>query len=58
VTSAGYGFAVEQSIVYGYVPVELAQPGTKLAVEYFGVAHPATVAADPLYDPERTRLTI
>jgi glycine cleavage system aminomethyltransferase T len=58
VTSAGYGFSVGKSIVYGYVPVELAQPGAEVAVEYFGVAHPATVANDPLYDPDRTRLTV
>ena len=30
--------------------------GTAVELEYFGTRIPATVAAEPLYDPEMTRL--
>ncbi len=56
VTSANYGYAVGQHILYGYLPAELAVPGTKLAVEYFGERQPATVTAEPLYDAQMTKL--
>jgi len=39
----------------GYVPPELAKPGTKLAVEVLGVKLPAEVVAMPLYDPESVK---
>jgi glycine cleavage system aminomethyltransferase T/glycine/D-amino acid oxidase-like deaminating enzyme len=58
VTSAGFGYSAGKSIAYGYLPAELAVPGTQVAVEYFGEACPATVAAEPLFDPERRRLTV
>jgi glycine cleavage system aminomethyltransferase T/glycine/D-amino acid oxidase-like deaminating enzyme len=58
VTSAGFGYSVGKSIAYGYLPAELAASGTTLAVEYFGEAQPATVAAEPLFDPDRRRLTV
>ena len=36
VTSGGYGFAVGASIAYGYLPVALAEAGTRCEVEVFG----------------------
>ena len=36
VTSGGYGFAVEQSIAYAYVPTAAAEVGTGVEVEVFG----------------------
>jgi glycine cleavage system T protein len=56
VTSGNYGYSVGKYIVYGYLPVEYAQPGTKVAVEYFGKSQLATVSAEPLYDPEMKNL--
>jgi glycine cleavage system T protein len=56
VTSANYGYTVGQSIVYGYLPLDQATPGTKVEVQYFGKRYPATVRKEPLYDPEMTRL--
>jgi dimethylglycine dehydrogenase len=50
-SSGGYGHRVEKSIALGYVPPELAKPGTKLEVEVLGVKLPAEVVAMPLYDP-------
>ena len=55
-TSAGYGYSVGRCIVYGYLPAELAVPGTPLEVEYFDERLPATVAEDPLWDPKGERL--
>jgi len=56
ITSAGYGYTVGKSIAYGYLPVECAAEGTRVAVQYFGHRYPATVTREPLYDPENTRL--
>jgi glycine cleavage system aminomethyltransferase T len=55
-TSAGYGYSVGRCIVYGYLPAELAAPGTPVEVEYFDERLPATVAEDPLWDPKGERL--
>jgi glycine cleavage system aminomethyltransferase T len=56
VTSAGYGYSIGRGIVYGYLPVELATEGTRVEVEYFDERFPATVAAEPLFDPKGARL--
>jgi glycine cleavage system aminomethyltransferase T/glycine/D-amino acid oxidase-like deaminating enzyme len=56
VTSAGYGYSIGRGIAYAYLPVELAVEGTKLEVEYFDERVPATVAAEPLFDPKGERL--
>jgi dimethylglycine oxidase len=55
-TSAGYGYSVGRCIVYGYLPAELAVPGTKVEVEYFDERLTATIAEDPLWDPKGERL--
>jgi glycine cleavage system aminomethyltransferase T len=56
VTSASYGYTVGRTVVYAWLPGELAVPGTALAVEYFGERLPATVAAEPLFDPRMERI--
>jgi glycine cleavage system aminomethyltransferase T len=56
VTSAGYGYSVGRCVTYGYLPVELAVEGTALEIEYFDERLPATVAAEPLWDPKGERL--
>ncbi len=56
VTSANYGYTVGKSILYGYLSQELAVPGTRVQVQYFGERHAATVVKEPLFDPEMTRL--
>jgi glycine cleavage system aminomethyltransferase T len=56
VTSAGYGYSLGRGIVYGYLPAELAVEGTGVEVEYFDQRYPATVAAEPLFDPKGERL--
>ena len=56
VTSGGYGYTVERSIAYAYLPATEAEVGTKVAVEIFGEWVGGEVAAEPLYDPEGTRI--
>jgi len=56
VTSAGYGYTVRQSIVYGYLPVEYAFPGTRVELQLFGVLYGATVMKEPLYDPKNEKI--
>jgi len=56
VSSANTGYSIGKHVAYGYLPTELAQPGQKLVIEYFGQRLPATVAAEPLFDPAGERL--
>ncbi len=56
VTSGGYGYTVERSIAYAYLPVASSKPGTPVEVEIFGEWVGGEVAAEPLYDPEGDRL--
>jgi glycine cleavage system aminomethyltransferase T len=48
VSSANFGYTIGKSIAYGYLPTELAEPGTKLAIEWFGNQYPVTVEKAPL----------
>jgi 4-methylaminobutanoate oxidase (formaldehyde-forming) len=56
VTSGGIGFSVEKAIAYGYLPVDCSTPGTRLAVEIFGVRQYAVVEREPLFDPSGARI--
>ena len=56
VTSGGYGYTVERSIAYAYLPADQAETGTRVEVEIFGRAVPGEVAAEPLYDPGGSRI--
>ncbi len=55
-TSSDYGYSVATGIAYGYLPTSHAVIGTRLEIEYLGRRYPATVASEPLYDPENLRL--
>ncbi len=57
VMAGGYGHTVGQSIALAYLPTEQTAVGTELDVEILGERRPATVAPQPLYDPDNTRLT-
>jgi 4-methylaminobutanoate oxidase (formaldehyde-forming) len=50
VTSGGYGYSINKSIAYAYLPVERAIAGTRVSVECFGVQIQAEVQKEPLYD--------
>ena len=56
VTSANYGHSIGRGIVYGYLPTEYAAVGTKVDVLYFGERLAATVAKEPLYDPDGSKM--
>jgi heterotetrameric sarcosine oxidase gamma subunit len=56
VTSANYGYSVGKHIAYGYLPVEYAQKGAEVEIEYFGNRFTAKVDDDPLFDPQMTKL--
>ncbi|MET7329921.1 glycine cleavage T C-terminal barrel domain-containing protein [Nonomuraea sp. NPDC005650] len=51
VTSAAYGHTIQRPIAYAWLPSELAEPGTDVDISYFDRQVPATVAAEPLFDP-------
>jgi 4-methylaminobutanoate oxidase (formaldehyde-forming) len=55
VTSGGFGYTLERSIAYAYVPTE-RQPGSTVEVQVFGRWVGATVATDPLFDPKGERI--
>ena len=55
VTRGGYGFAVERSIAYAYLP-PTAAIGTRGEVEVFGEWVGFEVAREPLYDPDGARI--
>jgi len=56
VTSGGYGYTVERSIAYAYLPAEHAWPGQPVDVEIFGDWIGGEVAAEPLFDPRGERV--
>ncbi|MGN9761539.1 GcvT family protein [Streptomyces sp. SD31] len=56
VTSAAYGYTIGAPIAYAWLPAEHAAPGTPVEIEYFGAKVPAVTAAEPLFDPEMSRI--
>ncbi|MDP9303537.1 MAG: FAD-dependent oxidoreductase [Actinomycetota bacterium] len=56
VTSGGYGYTVERSIAYAYLPAPSAAPGTRVEVEIFGEWIPGTAVEEPLFDPKGERI--
>ena len=55
-TSGVWSHTLKQSVALAYVRADLAQPGTKLAVDVLGQRRLATVRQEPLYDPANLRL--
>jgi len=56
ITTASYGYSVQKSIAYAYLPIELAKLGTRLDVEMLGERIGAVVAQDPQWDPKGERV--
>jgi glycine cleavage system aminomethyltransferase T/glycine/D-amino acid oxidase-like deaminating enzyme len=56
VTSGGYGYTVERSVAYAYLPPAAAEPGTAVEVEIFGSWISGEVADEPLLDPKGERI--
>ncbi len=56
VTTGGYGYTVERSIAYAYVPAGQAEVGTDVEIDIFGEWVPGAIEAEPLYDPKGERV--
>jgi len=55
-TSGGYGYRVEKSLGFGYVPPTLAAPGSTFDIGLLGERRTATVLGEPAFDPHNDRL--
>jgi len=55
VTSGGYGYTVERSIAYAYLPADL-EVGTAVEVDIFGEWIAGVIAREPLLDPKGERV--
>ncbi len=55
VTSGGYGYTVERSIAYAYLPATVAE-GTGVEIDIFGTWVTGTVTAEPLFDAAGERV--
>ena len=55
VTSGGYGYTVERSIAYAYLPTEIAVEAA-IEVDIFGEWIRGEVAKEPLFDPRGERI--
>jgi 4-methylaminobutanoate oxidase (formaldehyde-forming) len=55
VTSGGYGYTVERSIAYGYVPADVTS-SQEVEVDIFGEWVDGHIADEPLFDPEGERI--
>jgi 4-methylaminobutanoate oxidase (formaldehyde-forming) len=56
VASGGFGYSVNKSIAYAYLPMEYAKAGTKLEVECFGEQVGAEVTQAVLWDAKGERI--
>jgi 4-methylaminobutanoate oxidase (formaldehyde-forming) len=55
VTSGGYGYTLDRSIAYAYVPSGCTA-GTAVEVDIFGRWVRGSITAEPLYDPAGSRV--
>jgi 4-methylaminobutanoate oxidase (formaldehyde-forming) len=56
VASGGFGYSVEKSMAYAYLPIEYSKPGTKLEIEFFGEPMEVEVVQSPLWDPKGEKI--
>lgn len=57
ITSAAFGYTVRKPIAYAHLPANVSD-GDSVEIEYFGRRIRATVAAEPLYDPQTSNLRL
>jgi 4-methylaminobutanoate oxidase (formaldehyde-forming) len=55
VTSGGYGYTVERSIAYGYLPADV-EIGAAVEIDIFGRWVAGEVTREPLFDPKGERV--
>jgi len=56
VQAGNYGYSIDESIAYTYVPTEHAEAGTSVQIQCEGETYDATVRDEPLFDPTRDRI--
>ena len=56
VQAGNYGYSIDESIAYTYVPTEYAESGTSVQIQCEGEPYDATVRDEPLFDPTRERI--
>lgn len=56
VRSGGYGYTLKRNIVYAYLPMDLAKPGTRLELDVLDAVHSAEVSPTVLLDPKGEKL--
>ena len=56
VTSGGYGYTVERSIAYAYLPAAHCAIGRRVEIAVFDRIVGAEVVAEPLFDPSGEHL--
>jgi dimethylglycine dehydrogenase len=56
VTSGGYAHYVQKSVALGFLPVAMIAPGARVEIEILGELRPATLIAEPLFDPKGERM--
>jgi 4-methylaminobutanoate oxidase (formaldehyde-forming) len=56
VTTGNYGYTLEKSIAYAYVPPEHAEAGAEAEIEIFGEWIAGEVGKEPLFDPKMERI--
>ncbi|MCR9222258.1 MAG: FAD-dependent oxidoreductase [Alphaproteobacteria bacterium] len=55
-TSGGYAHHADRSVALGMIPRDRAAPGARFAIEILGERRPATLIAEPLFDPKAERM--
>ena len=58
-TSAGAAPSIGKHVLMAYLPLEHAEVGRRLVVEYMGEQYPVTVdvaGSTPIFDPENSRI--
>lgn len=54
--SSDFGYTVGKTITFAWLDPGFAQPDTEVVIKHFARSVPATVATDPLYDPEGQKI--
>ncbi|WP_222914306.1 FAD-dependent oxidoreductase [Natrinema sp. SYSU A 869] len=55
VQAGDFGYSVQESIAYTYLPSEYAEAGTSVQIQCEGETYDATVRDEPLFDPGRDK---
>jgi 4-methylaminobutanoate oxidase (formaldehyde-forming) len=58
VKSGGQGYTINKAIGYAYLPTEHTAPGTSVDVEFFGTWATGVICAEPLFDPENSKIRL